>query len=135
MVMMMTRQGGVGRHAAYATPPCMPPPGPQCPLRSLLITRFIGIPTHIHIQNTQKRDLMSLVITCSPFIRYVAPEVLKRQPYDAAVDMWSIGVITYYLLCGYLPIYDQNKVTILMCLSRERVLVLTGGRSVLDRQL
>ncbi|ORY52947.1 Pkinase-domain-containing protein [Rhizoclosmatium globosum] len=41
---------------------------------------------------------------------YVAPEVLRRQGYGREIDLWSLGVITYILLCGYPPFYDQNNV-------------------------
>lgn len=34
---------------------------------------------------------------------YVAPEVLLKQPYSFACDMWSLGCIMYALLSGCLP--------------------------------
>jgi serine/threonine protein kinase len=43
----------------------------------------------------------------SPF--YMAPEIVDGKRYRFEVDIWSIGVIAYYLLCGQPPFDGRTK--------------------------
>ncbi|KAI9882188.1 MAG: hypothetical protein M1823_006066 [Watsoniomyces obsoletus] len=39
---------------------------------------------------------------------YMAPEIFRKSGHGKPVDLWAIGVITYFLLCGYTP-FDRDS--------------------------
>ncbi|XP_053481626.1 calcium/calmodulin-dependent protein kinase type 1B [Ictalurus furcatus] len=39
---------------------------------------------------------------------YVAPELLQEKTYGKEIDLWAVGVISFIMLCGYPPFYDDN---------------------------
>lgn len=54
-------------------------------------------------------DSRKMMSTCCGTPGYVSPEVLTMQGYGPEVDMWSLGVLMYVLLCGFPPFYDDNE--------------------------
>lgn len=41
-------------------------------------------------------------------VQYVAPEIANAETYKKSVDMWSLGVVMYTLLCGFPPFFSED---------------------------
>lgn len=39
---------------------------------------------------------------------YIAPEILENKLYDYKVDVWSLGIVIYELLCGEIPYMSKD---------------------------
>jgi len=56
-----------------------------------------------------KGGMENLLSTCCGSPAYAAPELICGKSYlGAEADLWSMGVLLYALLCGYLPFDDDN---------------------------
>ncbi|XP_048864031.1 ribosomal protein S6 kinase alpha-2 isoform X1 [Brienomyrus brachyistius] len=74
---------------------------------NILYVDEIGDPESIRISDfgfaKQLRAENGLLMTPCYTANFVAPEVLKRQGYDAACDIWSLGILLYTMLAGFTP--------------------------------
>ncbi|KNE61791.1 CAMK/CAMK1 protein kinase [Allomyces macrogynus ATCC 38327] len=52
-------------------------------------------------------DQMFLTACGTP--AYCAPEVILKRGHNKPADMWSLGCLTYVLLCGYIPFYAETQ--------------------------
>ncbi|XP_067930160.1 calcium-dependent protein kinase C-like [Watersipora subatra] len=50
---------------------------------------------------------------------YIAPEVLKLQPYDRMVDWWTLGVLIYEMLVGLPPFDGEDEDDLYSCIKDQ----------------
>jgi len=71
----------------------------------------------------QLRAENGLLMTPCYTANFVAPEVLKRQGYDAACDIWSLGVLLYIMLAG-LVLVQNFKIHYLLHIIIEKICII-----------
>jgi len=61
-----------------------------------------------------KGNFANVLHTTCGTINYLAPEIIQNIGYDGHLaDVWSCGVILYFMLAGFLPFEDANVATLL----------------------
>jgi calcium/calmodulin-dependent protein kinase (CaM kinase) II len=61
-------------------------------------------------KNFRKQRIFTKFLGFAGTPGYLSPEVLRKEAYGKAVDIWACGVILYILLVGYPPFWDEDQV-------------------------
>jgi len=69
---------------------------------------------------TAAKDFATPMFTKVCTLPYVAPEILKKKDlvYTEKVDVWSLGVVFFVMLCGFAPFQGESDVAILKRIKR-----------------
>ncbi|KAF2403951.1 Pkinase-domain-containing protein [Trichodelitschia bisporula] len=67
-------------------------------------------------------DSNEVLTTMAGSFGYAAPEVMEKRGHGKPVDIWSLGVITYTLLCGYSPFRSENMNDLIEECRNEKVI-------------
>ena len=66
---------------------------------------------------------------------YMAPEILENMGYSLEVDIWSLGVIMYYLIIGKLPFNKQNQEDIKRVSFPKKAIISRAAKSLIEQIL
>uniref|UniRef100_A0A8C9YXY1 non-specific serine/threonine protein kinase n=1 Tax=Sander lucioperca TaxID=283035 RepID=A0A8C9YXY1_SANLU len=92
-----------------------------------------GLPECIRICDfgfaKQLRAENGLLMTPCYTATFMAPEVLKKQGYDAACDIWSLGILLYTMIAGFSPFASSTEETADEILAQigSGKFIITGG--------
>uniref|UniRef100_A0A8D2ZP01 non-specific serine/threonine protein kinase n=1 Tax=Scophthalmus maximus TaxID=52904 RepID=A0A8D2ZP01_SCOMX len=77
----------------------------------------------------QLRAENGLLMTPCYTATFMAPEVLRKQGYDAACDIWSLGILLYTMIAGFSPFASSPEDTAEEILAQigSGKFVITGG--------
>lgn len=82
----------------------------------------------------------SQLCNCVPCKQYLAPEVLRKQPYDNTVDWWCLGSVLYEMLYGLVCFHclltcsGCVTVYVVMSLNKKNCLFVFKMHSIIKRE-
>lgn len=53
------------------------------------------------------KELSDSTVSFVGTLHYLAPEIFETVRYDSSVDYWSMGILTFEIICGFLPFLPQ----------------------------
>ncbi|CAH8493350.1 unnamed protein product [Heterobilharzia americana] len=82
-----------------------------------------GLATHLNLDTNQVSGDSPITVDQEIFVslrsdqcgrigtpHYMAPEMIRHEPYGKAVDAWSCGILLFVLLSGSLPFYGTRDI-------------------------
>ncbi|WVQ77411.1 hypothetical protein IAR50_007096 [Cryptococcus sp. DSM 104548] len=82
---------------------------------SPLVIADFGIARHLETEDEEVEE-------AAGSFGYAAPEVLMAKPHGLRVDCWSIGVIAYTLLSGYPPFRSDDRMGLLVEMTKGKIM-------------
>uniref|UniRef100_A0A3Q2H4H3 Maternal embryonic leucine zipper kinase n=1 Tax=Equus caballus TaxID=9796 RepID=A0A3Q2H4H3_HORSE len=80
----------------------------------VIFRQIVAAVAYVHSQGYAHRDLKPdnkdyHLQTCCGSLAYAAPELIQGKSYlGSEADVWSMGILLYVLMCGFLPFDDDN---------------------------
>eukprot|EP00918_Siedleckia_nematoides_P065072 GHVU01141474.1.p1 GENE.GHVU01141474.1~~GHVU01141474.1.p1 ORF type:complete len:480 (-),score=77.65 GHVU01141474.1:258-1628(-) len=80
--------------------------------------------TDFGLANWNRSNRSDTMSTACGTPNFIAPEIIlvdegiERNTYGTAVDMWSLGVVLYCMLCGFAPFTHENTAALFSMITR-----------------